>query len=331
MHNYHVYGVGNALVDMEFEVDSDTLDTLRLDKGVMTLVDADQQDHLAANLGDRHSKKGAGGSAANTIVALAQLGGQAFHSCRVAGDPLGQFYLEDLRRAGVHTNDHDEQQQGHTGRCLVLVTPDADRTMATFLGITGELREDELVPHAIRDSHYVYIEGYLVTSDTARATAISARKIAEEAGVKTAFTLSDPNMVAFFRDGLMEMMGDGVDLLFANESEAMGMAQTDDFDATIEALKQFARTFAITRGPKGAAIWDGEKLIEVKGEAVEAVDTLGAGDMFAGAFLYGLTHGWGFERAGELAVACSAKIVTEYGPRLDEETMQELLREHLEV
>lgn len=329
MHTYHVYGVGNALVDMEYEVDTDTLATMRLDKGVMTLVDAEHQDHMTRHLADHHTKKGAGGSAANSIVALAQLGGKAFHSCRVAGDPLGQFYLEDLARAGVDSNPHDEDQAGQTGRCLVFVTPDADRTMATFLGITGELREDELVPHAIRGSHYVYIEGYLVTSDTARNTAIAARRIAEEAGVKTAFTLSDPNMVAYFRDGLMEMIGDGVDLLFANESEALGLADSDDIEVAMEVLKGIARTFAITRGPKGAVIWDGERLIEVSGEAVEALDTLGAGDMFAGAFLYGLTHGWGFERAGRLAVACSARIVTEYGPRLPAEVVREILQKHL--
>lgn len=329
MHTYHVYGVGNALVDMEYEVDTDTVAALRLDKGVMTLVDAEHQDMMTTHLVDHHTKKGAGGSAANSIVALAQLGGKAFHTCRVAGDPLGQFYLEDLSRAGVDTNPHDENQDGQTGRCLVLVTPDADRTMATFLGITGELREEDLVPHAIRGAHYVYIEGYLVTSDTARNTGVAARKIAEESGVKTAFTVSDPNLVAFFRDGLMEIMGDGVDLLFANEAEALGLAETEDFDTALEKVKGMAKTFAITRGPKGAVIWDGESLIEVAGDPVEAIDTLGAGDMFAGAFLYGLTHGWGFERAGKLAVACSARIVTEYGPRLPAEVVQEILKEHL--
>ena len=329
MSRYHVYAVGNALVDMEYSVDKDTLRAVGLEKGVMTLVDAEHQNRISGHLKDHRPHKGAGGSAANTVAAVAQLGGKAFYSCRVAGDPLGGFYVEDLRRAGVETNPYDESLQGDTGKCLVFVTPDADRTMATYLGVTGDLSMDALAPDAIRDSKVLYLEGYLVSSDVGRATAIEARKIAERAGVKTALTLSDPNMVKYFKPGLLEMIGGGVDLLFANEAEALGMTDTRDLEVAMADLKTLAKEFVVTRGPLGALIWNGGDLIEAPGVKVEAVDTVGAGDMYAGAFLYGYTHHWDHAKAGELAAACAGRLVTAYGPRLDQATVQEILQEHL--
>ncbi len=182
---------------------------------------------------------------------------------------------------------------------------------------------------ALRDSDYFYTEGYLVTSDPARNLSITAKRIADEAGVKTAISLSDPNMVTYFKAGLMDMIGSGVDLLFANEAEAKGMADTDDLDAAVAFLKTIAREFAITRGPKGALVYDGKEMIEIAPVKVQAVDTVGAGDMFAGAFLYGLTQGWGHRRAGELAAAASAKLVTSLGPRISAEETQAILRRFL--
>lgn len=327
MSKFHVYGIGNALVDMDYEVSADDLESMGIEKGVMTLVEADQQQKIMDHLCDHHCKKGSGGSAANSIIAVSQFGGQGFYSCKIAKDDLGQFYLEDLHANGVSSNLHEcIKEEGDTGRCLVLVTPDADRTMVTHLGITGDFSTDELVPDALKESDYLYIEGYLVTSDTGRASAVEARKQAEQAGVKTALTLSDPNMVKFFKDGLKEMLGDGVDLVFANETEAMGMADTDSMDDAIAYLKTIAKTFAVTLGPKGALVFDGEKEIEIAPNPVKAVDTVGAGDMFAGAFLYGITQGWDFARAGKLASAASAKLVTRYGPRISQEECQHLLK-----
>jgi sugar/nucleoside kinase (ribokinase family) len=233
--------------------------------------------------------------------------------------------LQDLQRNGVDTNLHDDKEAGHTGRCLVFVTPDADRTMATYLGITGELSRQQLVPEALKASDYLYIEGYLVTSDAARNLSVEARQMAAQAGVKTAFSLSDPNMVTYFKEGLMEMMGAGVDLLFANESEAMGMAGTAVLAEAIDKMKHLSRQFVITQGPRGALLWDGKRIIEVPGQAVTAVDTVGAGDMFAGAFLYGVTQGWDFAKAGELATKASAELVTRFGPRMTREQSQSLL------
>ncbi|MEY6430912.1 adenosine kinase [Thioalkalicoccus limnaeus] len=316
MRRYHVYAIGNALVDMEYEVTVEDLERLQIDKGVMTLVDEARQLEIMAHLAERPHKRGSGGSAANTVIAVNQFGGQTFYSCKVADDALGQFYMHDLIAAGVDTNHQCERDDGHTGRCVVLVTPDSDRTMCTFLGISCELSERELVSDALREADYLYTEGYLVTSTPARRAAVQAKSWADEAQIRTAFSLSDPNMVRYFKDGLLEMIGGGVDLLFANEAEAMGMADSQDLGTTVEALKRIAREFAITRGPKGALIYDGQDLIEIPPVKVQAVDTVGAGDMFAGAFLHGLTQGWGHQRAGELACAAAAKLVTSLGPRL---------------
>lgn len=316
MAKYDVYGIGNALVDMEYEVEVADLEALGIDKGVMTLVDEECQlrmmDHLAAHPHQRSS----GGSAANSMIAVRQFGGTSFYSCKVAGDDLGHFYMKDLLDGGVDTNHHTEKEPGHTGRCVVLVTPDSDRTLCTFLGISGGLSTKELVEDALRDSAYFYMEGYLVTSHTARRACVAGKRIAEAAGVKTAISLSDPNMVRFFKPGLLEMIGSGVDLLFANEDEARDMAGAADLGGAVDYLKSLSREFVITRGAKGALVWDGEMLVDIDPVRVEAVDTVGAGDMFAGAFLYGRCQGWDHRRAGALAAAASARLVTSLGPRM---------------
>ncbi len=326
MHKYNVYGIGNALVDMEVEVTPEVLEELKIDKGVMTLVDEPRQAEILQKLHDLPCKQTCGGSAANTIIAISQFGGDCFYSCRAADDDAGLFYLEDLLRCGVDTNLRlDNRPEGVTGKCLVFVTPDADRTMNTFLGITGNFSGDEIIPEAIRESEYLYTEGYLVTSPSAKEAVIKAREIASQAGVKTAFSLSDPNMVEFFRAGLLEMIASGVDFLFANESEALKMAGTEDIEIAIAYLQTLATGFAITRGSKGSVIVDGEDIIEIAPVPVEAVDTVGAGDMYAGAFLYGITHGMSYQQAGNLASLASSRMVTHYGPRLDSTETKSLL------
>jgi sugar/nucleoside kinase (ribokinase family) len=326
MARYQVYGIGNALVDMEYEVDAVDLGILGIDKGVMTLVDEAQQAAIMHHLKDHRPQRGSGGSAANSVIALSQFGGKAFYSCKVADDELGHFYMDDLIRGGVDTNNHVRKDEGHTGRCVVLVTPDSDRTMCTFLGVSSALSANELVEDALRDSDWFYTEGYLVTSDAAREASIAAKQIADASGVKTAISLSDPNMVKFFKSGLLEMIGSGVELLFANEFEAMGMAGSDDLAVAVDYLKGISRTFAVTRGPDGALLWDGSRLIEIAPIKVKAIDTVGAGDMFAGAFLYGLSQGWDFARSGHLASAAAAKLVTSLGPRISAEDTQAVLQ-----
>ncbi|VAW59661.1 Ribokinase [hydrothermal vent metagenome] len=325
MKKYHIYGVGNALVDMEFEVEDSFFEKNGIDKGVMTLVDEPRQHELMSHLDAFEGKKASGGSAANTLIATCYFGARSFYSCKVANDELGDFYVADLQAAGVGSNVGDGRKEGITGKCLVMVTPDAERTMNTYLGITETFSVDELHPSAIADSEYLYIEGYLVTSDTGRHAAIEARKIAEEKGVKTALTFSDPAMVQFFKEGLQEMIGEKVDLLFCNDAEAMSWADTDDLQLAIESLKQVARSFAITRGAKGAVLFDGQQMVEISSHPIKAVDSNGAGDMFAGAFLYGITHGHSFYEAGNIASLAAARVVSQFGPRLTADEHKEIL------
>ena len=206
-----------------------------------------------------------------------------------------------------------------------MVTPDADRTMNTYLGVTVNLSEAEVVADAIKQSKYVYMEGYLVASDTGRAAAVKAASIARESGVPTVLTLSDPNMVNFFRDGLLEMAGDQLDLLFCNEAEATLMTETDNVEAAGEALKKLAKRFAITTGAEGSIAYDGDRFHSIPADKVEVIDTNGAGDMYAGAFLYGLTHDMSFEDSAQLANTAASKIVTHFGPRLPTEQTRALL------
>jgi sugar/nucleoside kinase (ribokinase family) len=326
MTQYDVYGLGNALLDIECEVSPQTLQDLGIEKGVMTLLDEAAQNKILENLAVPPTKRACGGSAANTLISISQFGGRAFYSCKVANDEPGQFYFADLRECGVATNlEQHEPEPGITGKCLVFVTPDADRTMNTFLGISSNLSEIELVPEAIANSTYTYIEGYLVTGDNSKQAAIKAREIAQAAGKKVAFTLADPNMVKFFKAGLLEIIGSGVDFLFANESEAFQMADTTDLKVAIEHLKTLSKGFAITRGPAGSLIFDGENLIEIAPFPVKAIDTVGAGDIYAGAVLYGLTHNLGYAAAGRLGSMASSKLVTVLGPRLPKADTQSLL------
>ena len=190
MKKYHVYGIGNALVDMEFEVEDSFLQKMNVEKGLMTLVDQDRQAELLSHLTGIQHKRSCGGSAANTIIAVSQFGGKSFYSCKVASDEVGEFYYKDLVGNGVVTNMGENREEGITGKCMVLVTPDADRTMNSFLGITETFSEAELVKSEMLDSEYLYIEGYLVTSPTGKAAAIKARELAEANGVKTALTFS---------------------------------------------------------------------------------------------------------------------------------------------
>ncbi len=323
---YNVYGMGNALLDMEFEISAQLLQELKLNKGIMTLVDEDRQEYLMRSLSHLTSRNSCGGSAANTMVALSQLGGKGFYSCKVAEDEIGSFYLKDLLYYGLDTNlTQDNKPMGITGKCLVLVTPDADRTMNTFLGISADFSPEELVPEAIRDSEYIYLEGYLISSPTAKAGAMKAKEIAKLAGVKTALSLSDPNIVQYCRAGILEIIGSGLDFIFANAREALTMVQTEDLAVAIDYFKTIAKGFAITRGGEGSLIFDGQELREIAPSPVEAIDTLGAGDMYAGAFLYGITNGMSPTKAGNLASLASSRIVTRFGPRLETSELKSLL------
>lgn len=319
--HYDVYGIGNALVDMVFEVHEDFLNKMKIDKGLMTLVDENRQSKLLDNLQGVIHNRSCGGSAANSMIAIASIGGKCFYSCKVANDETGDFYATDLEKYGVDSNLRRERPDGITGKCMVFVTPDADRTMNTFLGITQHFGVQELVESALLQSQYLYIEGYLVASQTARAAAIKAREIAKSASIPVSLTFSDPNMVQYFGQELLDIMGGKIDLLFCNDQEALTFAKTTHVSQAIEKLKNHASKFAITMGKEGALIFDGIQLHHIPTPQVDAVDTNGAGDLFAGTFLYAITHGCSDVKAAELACRCSARLVTQFGPRLTKEEL----------
>lgn len=321
MARYDVYGVGNALVDKEFEVDDDFFVKNNIEKGLMTLIEQDAQQQILDVLTRDYgiTKHAGGGSAANTLYALSQFGGTAYFSCKVANDETGEFYLQQLGHHNIRTNTSSQIGAGTTGRCIVMISPDAERTMLTYLGVSADVSKAELDFEAAKNSKYIYLEGYLVTSSKAKSAIIELKQFAEQNGIQTAMTFSDPSMLEYFHGNVNEVLGSGVDLLFCNEKEAMLWSKATTLDAACEALRTRAKRFAITRGAKGARLFDGENYIDVAAHAVKAVDTNGAGDMFAGAFLYALTSGRDFTTAGNFASLASATVVSSFGPRLEPE------------
>ncbi len=319
MKRFKVYGLGAALVDTELRVVDEELAQLGVEKGLMTLVDRDRRSELLTALDGRlpEAHHASGGSAGNSIIAAALFGGRCFMSCRVSDDADGEIYLSDLEDAGVSYPPpvHDET----TGKCLVLVTPDAERSMNTYLGASEGLSIEQLDTHAIADSDYLYIEGYLVTSPTGLAAAVRARQVAEAAGVPVAVSFSDPGMVEHFPDQFRQIIGDGVDLVFANDAEARSWTGSESLEDAVQALGGTAKRFAITCGGDGAVCFDGEAVHRIPVHSVDAVDSNGAGDMFAGAFLYALTRGEDFPTAGRFASFAAGTVVSQWGPRLPRE------------
>ena len=326
MTRYTAYAIGAALVDTEIEVTDQQLRDMGVEKGLMTLVDEARQRELLDHLQDHliRASHASGGSAGNSMIATALFGAPTFMSCKVAEDNDGDIYLADLETSGVGHGLHDKRQPGTTGKCLVLISPDAERSMNTFLGVSETLSIYEIDEPAIVDSQWVYLEGYLVTSETGHAAAIRTREIAEAHGVKTAVSFSDPGMVTFFRDNMSAMLGNGVDLVFCNEAEALEWAQTDDLEEAMTSIKGVAKSFAITLGAAGAVVFDGHETYKIAAHKVDAVNTNGAGDMFAGAFLYALHRGEGYQRAAEFGARAAAEVVQFFGPRLTASQCQAL-------
>jgi len=324
---FDVYAVGNALVDLEYRVDDDFLTRQGIEKGVMTLAEADSQLSLLNALDSQYTreKQASGGSAANSIIAASAFGSRCFYSCKVAADNLGDFYRQDLIAAGVSTNLQAQRPDGVSGTCVVMVTPDSERTMNTYLGITADVSVHELNLDALRASRWLYIEGYLSTSESARAAVKLARSEARAAGVKLALTFSDPAMVQYFQPQLRELLDDGVDLLFCNEWEAKSFADSDDLDVALTALRQVAQMGVLTRGAEGAWAWTQHAILELPAVPVTAIDTLGAGDSVAGAVLHGLSQGWTLEQSTRLALKTASAVVSQYGPRLPVTRYRELL------
>jgi len=318
MKKYDVYGIGAALVDTEVEVSDAFLASAQIDKGVMTLVDEARQSELLAALASEntHMLRKCGGSVCNSVVAASSLGAKTFFSGKVADDADGQLYINDLQDAGVAFHSAG-QESGITGKCLVMVTEDAERTMNTFLGASEALSSREIDQAALVDSEWFYVEGYLVTDEARTQATKAAVETAKANNVKVAISLSDPFVVAVFGDALRQVIGGGVDLIFCNKDEAMAFTGTESLEAAAESLKQVTKTFAITDGANGAITFDGHTMNQSKGVEARAIDTNGAGDMFAGAFLYAITSGKGYAWAAGLANDCAARVVAQFGPRLE--------------
>jgi sugar/nucleoside kinase (ribokinase family) len=333
MTTYDLYAIGNALVDSEYEVTDEQLQSMGVEKRHMTLIDADRKAYLLAAVQGKHSRRTGGGSAGNTVVALAQLGGKAFYSCRVADDELGTFYREDLIANGVDSNLAPTQGvNGHTGSCMVMVTPDAERSMSTFLGATADIDATALHADAITKSRVYYMEGYLAASPTGVDAAIKGRVIAREAGVKLAATLSDMSMINFCRPGLDAMVGSAatgqLDYLFCNEEEAQVWCGSKDLADMCLQVSQLGRTVCLTRSAKGCIVLEGGRQTEVPAAQVKAVDTNGAGDMFAGAFLYAVTQGHTHAQAAWLANQAAGQVVSQFGNRLNNLSMDAIKQQY---
>lgn len=331
--SHFVYAIGAALVDTEIDVSDADLAQLGIEKGMMTLVDEMRQSEIKTHLAQqlKTANHACGGSAGNSVIAASQFGAPTYMSCLVSNDEDGDIYISDLEASGVAHGFQQERSAGTTGKCLVLITPDAERSMNTFLGISETLSVTEVNEQAISNSSWVYLEGYLVTSPTGHAAALKTREVARANNAKVAVSFSDPGMVTFFRDNMNQLIDGGVDLVFCNEIEALGWAETDCLDKAATKLKGIAQSFIITRGGDGAILFDGEITHEIAARKVEAVNTNGAGDMFAGAFFYSLWRGSDMPDACTFAANAAAAVVCQPGPRLSLKSSLELKNSHFEA
>lgn len=315
MKKIDVLGVGNALVDIQAQVDDSLLPRLGINKGIMTLVDDGRQAEVLGQLGGRPLHRCAGGSAANTIVALADFGGAAGYVGKVGDDEVGSFFLNEMRDLGIAMEVRPAQAP--TGTCAILITDDAQRTMLTNLGASATLTEDDIHEAMFAAVEYAYIEGYLLTGETTKAAAYKAMDLAKRAGCKVALTASDPFLIDLIRDEIWQLITGPVDLFFCNEVEAKSLTGERDPIACAAKIHEHAENVALTLGEKGSLVMHGGEAFPVEGVSVKAIDTTGAGDMYAGAMLYGITHGMSWRQAGHLASHAAARIVMQMGARLE--------------
>jgi sugar/nucleoside kinase (ribokinase family) len=286
-------------------------------KGTMNLIDAERARELYAAMPPAIEMSG--GSAANTAVGVAMLGGRAAYIGKVADDQLGGVFRHDIRAAGV-AYEHPPANDSSTGTCLILITPDAHRTMNTFLGAGADLGPDDIDEALVRDSLVVYLEGYLWDPPPAKEAFLKAMRIAREAGRRVALTLSDPFCVERHRDEFLELARDHVDVLFANEAELMSLYQLTEFEAAVERVRADCEMAAVTRSEKGSVIVAGAQTHAIAAEPVEQlVDTTGAGDLYAAGFLVGLTQGRPLDVCGRLGGIAAAEIISHVGPRPEQD------------
>ncbi len=312
---YDVLAIGNAIVDVISDADDAFIAAQNLNKGGMTLIDAERAQSLYDAMGP--GREISGGSAANTLAGLARLGHKTAFIGQVAQDQLGDVFAHDIRATGIDFDVPARPGQPPTARCLILVTPDAQRTMNTFLGAAQFLPETAIDKTKIEGSAWLYLEGYLWNAPESRAAMTVAIAIAKNAGRKVALTLSDAFVIDGHRDEFFALMDDGLlDLLFANDTEVRAMMQTDDTGAAVAALAAWVPMLVCTHGAAGAEAHRGDEHARVGAEHVErVVDTTGAGDLFAAGVFAGLAEGRSLKDCLTMGAVCAAEVISHYGAR----------------
>ena len=331
---YDLVGIGNALVDIEVRVEDAFIQQNTLTKGGMTLSTAEDQAEILAALKEHPTKISSGGSAANTVHGFRVLGGMAYYLGRVANDLYGRHYTQDMQICGVGFPGPGDGTSG-TGTCVVLVTPDSERTMLTHLGVSSTLHQDNIDETIVQSSRAVYVEGYLWTGEETRAAALRLAEVAKKDKIPVAFTLSDAFIVNSFKDQLTDFIRWHVDILFCNDVEAMAMAETEDIREAFDVLKGMVDTLFVTRGKNGSwASNSSEKKIEIGAFSTEAVDTTGAGDLFAAGTLYGLIKNHTLKESAIIGSYCAAEVVSHMGARMpihSHTNVKNILKKHREL
>jgi sugar/nucleoside kinase (ribokinase family) len=310
-----VLAIGNAIVDVIADADDAFLAEQALEKGSMRLIDEGEAERLYSVMGP--GRELSGGSAGNTAAGLAALGCRAGFIGQVAGDQLGQIFRHDITRLGVQFNTPPRDDVGATARSLILVTPDAQRTMNTYLGAAQLLEFGAINPDEIASAQILYLEGYLWDPAGPRAAMEAAIEAAQRAGTKVAFTLSDSFCISRHRSDFLRLIKEGkLDILFANEAEIVELGGEQDFDAAVEQIAGKVPVLVVTRGEKGAIACAGSERASVGAEPIERlVDTTGAGDLFAAGFLAGQARGFGLEQSLRLGAIAAAEVIQHYGAR----------------
>jgi sugar/nucleoside kinase (ribokinase family) len=311
---FDVIGLGNAIVDVLTEADERTLERLDLAKGTMTLVDEARMAELYGGIGP--AVEMSGGSCANTTAALASLGARAAYVGKVHRDQLGEVFTHDVRAAGVDFRTSPLDDGPPTARCFILVTPDAQRTMATYLGACVELGPDDVDEATVAAARITYLEGYLWDRPNAKEACLKAAALAHRHGRQVALTLSDPFCVARWRAEFADLIAHHADIVIANEVEICSLYGADRFDDVIDVVRNQTRIAALTRGALGSVIVAGEQAYVIPAAPIDRlVDTTGAGDLYAAGLLYGLTHDLPLGACGRLASLSAAHILGHYGAR----------------
>ena len=314
--NYDLVGIGNALVDIEVQVDDAFIEKNSVTKGGMTLSSIEDQNNILESLRSSPKKISSGGSAANTIHGASLLGSKSYYLGRVANDSHGKHYTEDMQNCGVGFSGPGSDEQG-TGTCVVLITPDTERTMLTHLGVSSSLHPENVDETIVKNSRSVYVEGYLWTGDGTREAGQHMAGIAKKEGIPVSFTLSDAFVVNSFKESLIEFIDSYVDILFCNEVEAKAMTGESDSLSAFKKLQATVDTVFLTLGSKGSLVGKGgQELVEVKTFPVKAVDTTGAGDLFAAGALYGVLNNHSLEESAVIGSYCAAQVVSHMGGRL---------------